>query len=158
VPRFPDWDWYFLYTREAHPGENLPAHATFDDKLAAARRLRDELGISRTILVDDLEGSVHRAYGLMPNMTWVLGRSGLILYKAPWTSVARVAEFLERQQQRPSGRSIVPLPTEQLETRDRNDEAFMRGLERNGPRAVAEWQRALEFWTAEARAGRRGRG
>lgn len=91
-------------------------------------------------------------------MTWVLGRGGLILFKAPWTSAARVGEFLERQQDRRPGRCSVPLPTEQLELRERDDEAFVRGLERNGPRAVAEWNRALEFWTAEARAGRRGRG
>jgi hypothetical protein len=45
-----------LYTREAHPGERLPAHAGFEDKVTAARRLRDELGITRPIVVDDLDG------------------------------------------------------------------------------------------------------
>ena len=66
------------------------------DKRAAARRLRDEVGVTRPILVDDLEGSVHRAYGTMPNMTWVLGRRGQILYKAQWTSADRVRDFLGR--------------------------------------------------------------
>src|ERR671936_106251 len=83
-------------TREAHPGEYLPAHASFEAKLAAARRLRDELGITRPILVDDYDGSVHTAYGLMPNMSWVSARGGTILYKARWTSAARIAAFLDR--------------------------------------------------------------
>ena len=26
----------FIYTREAHPGENVPCHDSFDDKLACA--------------------------------------------------------------------------------------------------------------------------
>ena len=81
-----------------HPGEHLPAHRSLQDKHAAARRLRDELAIKRPVLVDDLEGTVHAAYGLMPNMSWVLGRGGTILYKAMWTSADRIADFLHHQQ------------------------------------------------------------
>jgi hypothetical protein len=29
--------------------------------------------------VDDVEGTVHHAYGLLPNMSWVLDRGGSIL-------------------------------------------------------------------------------
>src|SRR5919201_5519277 len=100
-------------TREAHPGEHLPAHERFEDKLAAARRLRDELGITRPILVDDLAGAVHTAYGLMPNMSWVLGRGGTILYKAAWTSAERIGDFLERLRARPRGLGHAPFHTEQ---------------------------------------------
>lgn len=140
-----------MYTREAHPGENLPAHRTVEDKQAAARRLRDEIGISRPILVDGLEGAAHHAYGLMPNMTWVLGRGGVILYKAAWTSAARVGEFLERYEARPSGPQHVPFLTEQVEVQQRDMKAFYRGLERNGPRSVAEFARAEEYWKEQAR-------
>jgi hypothetical protein len=143
-----------VYTREAHPGEHLPAHAGFEDKLAAARRLRDELGITRPILVDDFDGPVHSAYGLMPNMSWVLGRGGTILYKAMWTSAARIGEFLERQQAQPSGLAYAAFPTEQLELRRRDGESFQRGLERNGPRAISEFARAEQIWAERARAAR----
>jgi len=143
-----------VYTREAHPGENLPAHATFEDKLAAAARLRDELGISRPILVDDFEGTVHLAYGGLPNMSWVLGRGGLILYKAMWTSAARIGDFLERVQAQPLDLRHAPFHTEQLEIRRRDGQAFTRGLERNGPRAVAEFARAEELWSQRARTAR----
>jgi hypothetical protein len=143
-----------VYTREAHPGEHLPAHASFEDKLEAARRLRDELGIRRSILVDDFEGTVHAAYGLMPNMSWVLGRGGAIQYKAMWTSATRIGEFLERQRARPAGLAYAPFQTEQLELPRRDGEAFQRGLERNGPRAVNEFARAEQIWAERARAAR----
>lgn len=147
-----------MYTREAHPGENLPAHRSLEDKLRAAARLRDEIGIQREILVDDLEGTVHRAYGTLPNMTWVLGRGGTILYKAMWTSAERVGEFLRRHAEQPVGLRYAPFHTEQVEIRRRDGTAFAAGLERNGPRAVAEFARAEELWTERAREAARSRG
>jgi hypothetical protein len=125
-----------------------------DDKLAAAQRLRDELGITRPILVDDFEGTVHRAYGLMPNMSWVLGGGGTILCKAMWTSAERIGEFLERYAEKPSGLAYAPFHTEQLELRRRDADAFQRGLERNGPRAIREFARAEQIWAERARAAR----
>ena len=116
--------------------------------------MRDELGITRPILVDDIDGSVHIAYGLMPNMSWVLGRGGTILYKATWTSATRIGEFLERQRAQPSGLAYAPFHTEQLELRRRDGDAFQQGLERNGPRAVSEFARAEQIWTERARAAR----
>ncbi len=95
---------------------------------------------------------MHTAYGLMPNMTWVLGRGGVILYKAAWTSAERIGEFLERHEGRPADPLHEPFHTEQLELRRRDNEAFTRGLERNGPRAVAEFARAQEVWAERARA------
>ena len=144
-----------MYTREAHPGEHLPAHRSLQDKHAAARRLRDELAIKRPVLVDDLEGTVHAAYGLMPNMSWVLGRGGTILYKAMWTSADRIADFLHDQQGQ-LGDLAHGFYTEQLERRNLDPDAFQRGLERNGPRAVAEFRRAEQIWAERAR-GARGR-
>jgi hypothetical protein len=143
-----------VYTREAHPGEHLPAHASLADKLAAARRLRDELEIARTILVDDIDGTAHTAYGLMPNMSWVLARGGAILYKAMWTSAERIGDFLERRRAQPSGLAFTPFHTEQLELRRRDGDAFQRGLERNGPRAVSEFARAEAMWAERTRAAR----
>lgn len=120
--------------------------------------MRDEIGIRRPILVDDLEGTVHTAYGLLPNMTWVLGRGGQILYKAMWTSAARVEDFLRRYEEQPLDLRHGPFHTEQIEVRRRDAEAFTRGLERNGPRAVAEFARAEEIWTERLRAARRATG
>jgi hypothetical protein len=137
--------------REAHPGEHLGPHESFEEKLAAARRLRDEIGIARPILVDDLAGTVHVEYGLRPNMSWVISRGGTIVYKAMWTSAARVADFLERPGAGRDRRG-APFYSEQLEARDADRAGFYRGLERNGPRAVTEFARAEQIWTERERA------
>jgi hypothetical protein len=87
-------------------------------------------------------------------MSWVLGRGGLILYKATWTSAARIGDFLERFEEQPSDVVHAPFHTEQLEIRRRDSGAFKRGLERNGPQSVAEFARAEELWGERARAAR----
>lgn len=112
--------------------------------------LRDEIGIRRPILVDDLEGSGHRAYGSLPNMTWVVGRGGRIVYKADWTSAANVEAFLARYLDSRNARKgpIGPYYTEQVEYRNLDRDAFYRRLLRNGPRAYAEFKRAEELWSA----------
>jgi len=148
--RFPESNWAFVYTREAHPGELVGAHGSFDEKRAHARRLRDEIGIRRPILVDELDGSAHRSYGLLPNMTWVIGRGGRIIYKSDWTSATNVEGFLRRYQaarsRRPATGGVGPYNTEQVEFRDLDRPAFYDLLERNGPRARSEFHRAEEIW------------
>jgi hypothetical protein len=140
----------FVYTREAHPGENVGHHDTFKHKLACARLLRDEAGIRRPILVDDLSGTVHRRYGAMPNMTWVIDRGGRVVYKANWTSAANVEAFLSRflaaRQQRPPGGAQAMYETEQIEFRLTDRERFRKHLLRNGPRAVQEFANAVKLW------------
>ena len=97
---------------------------------------------------------MHSAYGLMPNMSWVLARGGTILYKSTWTSAARIGEFLEGQRAQPSGLAFAPFHTEQLELRRRDSDAFERGLRRNGRRAITEFARAELIWAERARAAR----
>ena len=104
--------------------------------------------------MDGVEGTVHRAYGLLPNMSWVLDRRGTILYKAMWTSAADIGNFLERQQAGVSGPATSTFYAEQLAPVGRDRDAFQRGLERNGPRAVTEFARAEEVWAERARARR----
>jgi hypothetical protein len=72
------------------------AHESLEAKLTTARLLRDVTEIRRQILVDDVEGTAHRAYGLLPNVNWVIGRGGLIVYKSDWTSAANVDAFMHR--------------------------------------------------------------
>jgi len=143
----------FIYTREAHPGENVPHHDSFERKLAGAELLREEAGIRRDILVDDLAGTVHRAYGLMPNMTWVIAQGGRIAYKADWTSAANVEAFLVRflggRGERPPGTTPVMYETQQIEFRYPDRKRFTDHLLRNGPLAVAEFEKAQKLWAQQ---------
>jgi hypothetical protein len=141
---------YFVYTREAHPGEHVGHHTTLEDKLANAQLLHDEVGIRRPILVDDLAGTAHHAYGLLPNMTWIIGRGGRILYKADWTSARNIEAFLRRHEEgrsrRPSSGAVAAYVTEQVEYRDVDRPAFYERLRRNGARSYDEFKHAEQIW------------
>ena len=140
----------FLYVREAHPAENYRHHTSMDDKRAIARAFRDNEGVKRRILLDDLEGACHKAYGLMPNMTYIIGRGGLMLHKAGWTNAQEVEQALTYHLENLARRAkegLQPVYTENVQWRvpadsgmrpDHND--FMKGLERNGPQAVKDFK------------------
>jgi hypothetical protein len=131
----------FLYTNEAHPGENYPHHTSMDVKRANARAFVEHSKVRRSVVLDDLEGGAHHAYGLLPNMTWIISR-GLILYKAAWTvasdvedAVDRALDFLARRR----SDSLVNVYSERLAWRTQDPQGFMAGLQRNGPQAVADF-------------------
>lgn len=128
----------FVYTREAHPAERYGHHVDFETKLHHARALRDELGVARAILVDDLDGPCHRAWGMLPNMAWIVLRGGTIGYKADWTDALDVAGALEELLEPTAGR--VAFYNERLRHRSVDHDGFMRGLERNGPKAVEDFK------------------
>jgi hypothetical protein len=132
----------FIYTREAHPGENLRHHTSREVKRARARAFQEECGVRRRILLDDLEGSAHHRYGLLPNMSWILARGGLILYKAAWTHAEDLEDALETSLKAMAGwriRNLNPAYTERLLWRVKDEEAFRAGLERAGPQAVKDF-------------------
>jgi hypothetical protein len=137
----------FLYTSEAHPGENYPHLTTLQQKFKHARALRDVLGVTRPILVDSLDGACHRAYGSMPNMSWIFNKAGVPLYKSDWTDAYSVENalqyFLEVLDRRRKGEKIAPFRVERVDYRERDMEFFFQGLERNGSKAVKEFREAF---------------
>ena len=138
---------YFLYTNEAHPGEHYPQLSSMEEKHQHARALVDVYGVTRPILIDGLGGACHRAYGTMPNMTWIFSRSGAALYKSDWTHSESVRQALiylldvgARRRQRVR---LTPFRVEKIEYREQDPERFNEGLARNGPRAVTEFRDAF---------------
>ncbi len=111
-----------------------------------ARALRDVLGVTRPILLDALDGACQRAYGSMPNMTWIFTRSGVPVYKSSWTdanSVQNAVEyFLDASLRRKEKERLVPFQVERVDYRNSDQEKFYQGLERNGPKAVREFREA----------------
>jgi hypothetical protein len=136
----------FLYTHEAHPGENYPHLTSMEQKFSHARALRDILGVNRPIILDALDGRCHRAYGGMPNMTWIFNRAGQPVYKSDWTdpdSIRNALEyFLDVFQRRRGRERLVPFRVERLDYRTSDPDQFHAGLARSGPKAVREFEAA----------------
>jgi hypothetical protein len=137
----------FIYSHEAHPAEYYPHLTSMEQKFRHARAMKDVLGVTRPIWVDALDGACHRAYGSMPNMSWIFSRSGIPVYKADWTdaqSVENTVEYLlEVTGRRRAGERMVPFRVERLDYRKKDRQMFDKGLERNGPKAVREFLEAF---------------
>lgn len=136
----------FLYTNEAHPGEHFPHLTSVAQKTAHACALRDDYGVTRPILLDALDGACHRAFGSMPNMTWIFNRAGVPVYKSNWTDVNSVGNALEYYldviQRRRDREKLVPFRVERLDYRESDHDGFYAGLARSGPKAVREFDEA----------------
>ena len=72
----------FIYTREAHPGENLGQPATLPQKVEHARLLKEIHGLDWPVLVDDLDGTLHGMLDTKQNSVHILGSDGRIMFLA----------------------------------------------------------------------------
>ena len=93
---FPQVAHAVMYVREAHPGADIPAHKSLDDKRRCASLLKTEMDDPRTILVDGVEGKAHLAFGSMPNAIYIIDRDGIVRFKAPWNNAKTTRKALEQ--------------------------------------------------------------
>jgi peroxiredoxin len=145
--RDPNVEFFFVYTREAHPGDELGAHESYQDKVKAAELLRDSESVGMPIIVDELDGKIHRKYGKMPNPTFIIDKSGRIAFRSLGTRASVIAaaldDLLEIQREEGKEHAIVcdgedlSLPSPQMLWRAH------RALERGGRRSIANFRREM---------------
>ena len=92
---YPNVHFLLLYIREAHPGERTKATHTIQDKLEHAKLTQLYYNETRTILVDSIDGAAHKLYGSMPNMTYVIGKNGIVKFRANWTNIDALKTVLK---------------------------------------------------------------
>ena len=85
---------FLLYTRESHPAENYSAHQSFEQKLAYARDLQRLENVKFPILVDHLDGRIHRAYGVWPNALFVIHEDGRLIFRSNMANHRELRDFL----------------------------------------------------------------
>jgi hypothetical protein len=149
--RYRDLGFEFLtiYVREPHPGERYGPHETWEQKLNFARDCREQDGIQNPLLVDDLEGTVHRAYGSLPNMVHVIDKSGKIAYKAMWADDEEIASVLanlaEADRLQSQGVRVKPSYTERINYIAAEYAGGLREkvFDRAGPKALSDYQKVF---------------
>ncbi len=138
----------FAYTNEAHPSDEWPHHESFDQKLRHARHMAKTYDIQRPMLVDDLEGTTHRAYGGLPNMTYVLHR-GRVVYRSNWTAPESLTMALDHllweAEETEAGHRMMPYWAEWAPRRAYDPLRFLERMKQDvGHRAVEEFITAIE--------------
>ncbi len=146
----------FVYTREAHPGDDYPHHTSMEQKLRHARDMVAYWKFKRSMLVDDLEGTLHHAYGRLPNMTHIVNAGGNIIYRANWTDPRSIRIALDQirfeRDQRRAKKRMTPYYMEWQPSRHNESLAFMEGLVMVGPKAIEEYIAATAHSEGEAAA------
>jgi peroxiredoxin len=139
-----DVQFLFVYVREAHPGEELPAHASLDDKVKAAELFREEEEVEIPIVLDKLDGKVHRLYGGRPNSTYLIDKAGEVAFRAVWTRPSVVEEALEELLDAESGEehAVVRGGEDTSLPRRYGMLHAHRALERGGPGAIRDFKEA----------------
>ena len=90
-----DVSFFLLYTRESHPAENYPSHSSWEQKLAHARDLQRLENVRFPILVDSLDGKIHRSYGTWPNALFVIHKDGRLIFRSNMANDGELRQFLD---------------------------------------------------------------
>lgn len=99
--------WFYLYVREAHPGERLPSHREYEQKREQAEFFRRADGVRWPVLVDDLDGTTAHTYTTLPNAQFVIDADGVVAFRgdmAHGPTLYRALDNLLRQ----GGRGAIP--------------------------------------------------
>ncbi len=112
------FEFFTVYVREPHPGQNYGPHESLEQKLEYAHDCKTQDGIQTPMLVDDLDGTMHRNYGTMPNMVYLIDKDGNIAYKSMWTDHNEIENVLENvahaDELRAQGLRLKPSYTERI--------------------------------------------
>jgi hypothetical protein len=73
-----------VVVRQAHPGERRGAHVSYAEKLDDAIRYQEEESVAWPVLVDDLDGTVQRAYGGLSASVCLIDAQGRIAFCSMW--------------------------------------------------------------------------
>ena len=95
--KYPDVEFLLVYVREAHPGSRLGPHQSDGQKIERAEKLRQFYDEPRKILIDDLQGKMHKAYGELPNMVYIIDPDGRIIYRSDWAFPKRIDKILQNR-------------------------------------------------------------
>jgi len=84
----------YLYTREAHPGANYEQPHTLEAKRNHAVEFQKSYDVSWPVLVDDVDGTLHRLLDAKPNSVHIVSGDGRVLFRALFASDAKLAGAL----------------------------------------------------------------
>jgi hypothetical protein len=99
--------WFYLYVREAHPGERLPSHRSYEQKREQAEFFRQADQVPWPVLVDDLQGTVAHSYTTLPNAQFLIDSEGTVVFRGDVAHGPTLYRALDRLLQQ-GGRGRIP--------------------------------------------------
>lgn len=78
-----------LYVREAHPGDRYPQPSTLEEKTQHAAAYVERDLIPWPVLIDDVDGSLHRALDAKPTAAYFCDARGFVAGRTLWSNDVR---------------------------------------------------------------------
>ena len=73
----------------------MAAHSSLEQKLSYACDLQRLENVRVPILVDHLDGRIHRAYGVWPNALFVIHKDGRLIFRSNMANDRELRQFLD---------------------------------------------------------------
>jgi len=84
-----------IIVRQAHPGPGVEPYRTFEQKARDAAAYQQIEQITWPVLVDDLAGSVHQAYGGLSDPSYIIDIDGRVAFYNHWNNAPSLHLALE---------------------------------------------------------------
>ena len=134
---------FLLYTRESHPAESYTSHMSFDQKLSYARELQRLEEVRIPIIVDHLDGRIHRAYGEWPNALFVIHKDGRLIFRSNMANDRELRQFLDdllaAERAAADGKVTHLQYSERVVPHEADQATHRRVYERAGPKAFEDY-------------------
>lgn len=128
--------------RQAHPGSGMHAYQNLDQKLDDARTYRQDEAITWPVLVDDLEGTVHQAYGGLADPTYLIDVDGRVAYYNMWTHAPTLHRAITALREA-DGRGVVLRGIDHVPHIAAAMTDGWKGLRRGSPQSVYDLMKAV---------------
>jgi peroxiredoxin len=134
---------FLLYTRESHPAENYLAHGSLEQKIAYARDLQRLERVEFPVIVDHLDGRIHRAYGVWPNALFVIHKDGRLMFRSNMANHGELRQYLEdllaAEEAAADGKVLHLQYSERVVLHEADQATHRRVYERAGPKAFEDY-------------------
>jgi peroxiredoxin len=134
---------FLLYTRESHPAENYPAHSSLEQKIACARDLQRLEQVEFPVIVDHLDGRIHRAYGVWPNALFVIHKDGRLMFRSNMANHRELRNYLKAllaaERAAAEGKVLHLQYSERVVPQEADQATHRRVYERAGPKAFEDY-------------------
>lgn len=151
------FEFLLIYTKEPHPGENLPQPTTIEERVKNAARLKREEKENFPILIDTLDNAVRNAYRGWSNGIFVVNKEGVLVFRSSWThgpELAQVLHDLHAWEKAQARNELVRVCySERLVGLLRNKKISASVHRRAGPQAAQDFTLLLEAGEKSTRPG-----
>ena len=100
-------EFLIVYQKEPHAGQlafrEISQPETFEQRVALAKRMKDEYELPMTVLVDSMEDQSRALFSELPSPAFVIDAAGVIREKLPWAEAETIAAAVEKLPVRSGG-------------------------------------------------------